>query len=220
MKLPDLPDLPYASVLTRHQGELDSGSDFDTVLFERADFDGPRAPGARFLECAFRQVSITDGNLQRSGLRDVWARDLRLTGTNLAESSWHEVTMLGSALAGVQVFGAELRDVVFSGCKLDSVNFRAAKLTGVIFDRCVLRNVDFAGAALTRCSFPGSQLTEVDLTKVTMDKTDLRGAELGLIIDAGSLRGAIISSGQLAVAAPVLAQALGIVIDDEPVLGA
>jgi uncharacterized protein YjbI with pentapeptide repeats len=216
MKLPDLPDLPYASVLIRHQGELDSGSDFDTVLFERSDFDSPRAPGSRFLECAFRQVSITGGSLQRSGLRDVWARDLRLTGTSLAESSWHEVTMLGSALAGVQVFGAELRDVVFSGCKLDSVNFRASKLTDVTFEHCVLRNVDFAGAALTRCSFPGSQLTEVDLSKVTMDKTDLRGAELGLIIDTGSLRGAIISSGQLALAAPVLAEALGIVIDDDP----
>jgi uncharacterized protein YjbI with pentapeptide repeats len=217
MKLPDLPDLPYASALIPHKGELDSGSDFDTVLFERSDFDSPRAPGSRFLECAFRQVSITGGSLQRAGLRDVWARDLRLTGTSLAESSWHEVTMLGSALAGVQVFGAELRDVVFSGCKLDSVNFRVSKLADVTFDHCVLRNVDFAGATLTRCAFPGSQLTEVDLSKVTMDKTDLRSAELGVIIDTGSLRGAIISSGQLALAAPVLAEALGIIIDDDPV---
>jgi hypothetical protein len=55
----------------------------------------------------------------------------------------------------------------------------------------------------------------VDLSKVTMDRTDLRGAELGLIIDANSLRGAIISSGQLATVAPVLAATLGIVIDDE-----
>jgi hypothetical protein len=50
---------------------------------------------------------------------------------------------------------------------------------------------------------------------VTMDRTDLRDAELGLIIDTSSLRGAIISSGQLAIVAPVLAAALGIVIDDE-----
>jgi uncharacterized protein YjbI with pentapeptide repeats len=216
MKLPDFPDLPYAAALIRHEGELDSESDFDTVLFERADFDSPRAPGCRFLECAFRQVSITDGKLQRSSLRDVWARDLRLTGTSLAEGSWHEVTLLGSALAGVQLFGAKLRDVVFSGCKLDSVNFRAARLTDVTFDHCVLRDVDFAGATLTRCSFPGSQLTRVDLSKVTMEETDLRSAELGLIIDTGSLRGAIISSGQLAVVAPVLAQTMGIVINDEP----
>jgi uncharacterized protein YjbI with pentapeptide repeats len=104
--------------------------------------------------------------------------------------------------------------VVFSGCKLDSVNFRFAKLTGVTFDHCVLRDVDFLGAELTRCSFPGSQLSRVDFSKVTMDRTDLRGAELGVVIDTDSLRGAIISSAQLAMAAPVLAEALGIVVDD------
>ena len=216
MKLPDLAEMPYAAALTPNDSELD-GSDFDTVLFEQAQFDSPRAANTRFLECAFRRVSISDGTLQRSSLRDVWARDLRLTGTNLAESHWHEVIMLSSALAGVQVFGAELRNVVFSGCKLDSVNFRASRLTAVVFDNCVLRDVDFAGAALTRCSFPGTQLVRADLSKVTMEQTDLRTAELGVIIDVGSLRGAIISSGQLAIAAPVLAEALGIEIDDDPV---
>jgi len=98
MKLPDLPDLAYAAALIRHEGGLDSGSDFDTELFERCEFDSPRAPGSRFLECAFRQVSINDGSLQRSGLREVWARDLRLTGTSLAESSWREVTYSGRRL--------------------------------------------------------------------------------------------------------------------------
>jgi uncharacterized protein YjbI with pentapeptide repeats len=216
MKLPDLADMPYAAALTLNDGELD-GSDFDTVLFEEAEFDGPRAANTRFLECAFRRVSISDGKLQRSSLRDVWARDLRLTGTSLAESHWHEVIVLSSVLAGVQVFGAQLRNVVFSGCKLDSVNFRASGLTDVVFANCVLRDVDFAGATLTRCSFPGSQLVRADLSNVTMERTDFRTAELGLVIDADSLRGAIISSGQLAYVAPVLAQTLGIEINDEPV---
>lgn len=215
MNLPELADLAFARALIPHAGDLDSAADYDTVLFERAEFDDPHVPNVRFLECAFRQVSISGGKMPRASLRDVWARDVRLTGTNLAESGWLEVTVIGSSLAGVQVFGADLRRVVFSGCKLDSVNFRASRLTDVTFDRCVLRDVDFLGATLTRCSFPGSQLARADFSKVTMDRTDLRGAELGLIIDANSLRGAIISSGQLAVVAPVLAQTLGIIIDDE-----
>jgi uncharacterized protein YjbI with pentapeptide repeats len=214
MKLPDLADLPYAGALIPHDGDLSSESDFDTVLFEHADYDEPRAPDVRFLECALRQVSIAGGTLSRARLHTVWARDLRLTGTSMAESNWRDVTVLSSSLAGVQAHGAVLRQVVFSGCKLDSVNFRFAKLTSVIFDHCVLRDVDFLGAELTRCSFPGSQLSRVDLSKVTMDQTDLRGAELGLVIDVDSLRGAIISSGQLAMAAPVLAEALGIVVND------
>jgi uncharacterized protein YjbI with pentapeptide repeats len=216
-KLPDLADLPFAAVLTPHEGDFGGGDDYDTVLFERQDFDDPRAANVRLLECAFRQVSITGGKMPRSTLRDVWARDLRLTGTSMAESNWREVTIIGSSLAGVQVHGAQLRSVVFSGCKLDSVNFRAARLTEVVFDHCVLRDVDFGGATLTRCSFAGSELTRAELSKVTMEATDLRGANLGLIIDAGSLRGAILSSGQLAVVAPVLAETLGIVINDDPV---
>jgi uncharacterized protein YjbI with pentapeptide repeats len=78
----------------------------------------------------------------------------------------------------------------------------------------VLRDVDFAGATLSQCSFPDSELVRVDLSKVSMDRTDLRGAVLGVTIDTESLRGAIISSGQLALAAPVLAQALGIIVED------
>jgi uncharacterized protein YjbI with pentapeptide repeats len=215
MKLPDLADLPYARALLRYDGDLGGESDFDTQLFEQAEYDEPRAPDVRFLECAFRQVSIAGGILPRARLHTVWARDLRLTGTGLAESNWRDVTVLSSSLAGVQLHGASLRSVVFSGCKLDSVNFRFAKLTSVTFDHCVLRDVDFLGAELSRCSFPGSQLTRVDFSKVTMDRTDLRGAELGLVIDTDSLRGAIISSGQLALAAPVLAEALGIVVNDD-----
>ena len=215
MKLPDLADLPYARALLRHDGALDSDREYDTVLFERAEYHDPHMPNAHFLECAFQQVSISNGQLQRAGLRDVWLRDVRLTGTSLAESAWQDVTVIGCSLAGVQVFGAELRRVVFSGCKLDSVNFRASRLTSVTFRNCVLSDVDFGGATLTQCSFPGSALTRADMSKVTTDRTDLRDAELGLIIDAGSLRGAIISSGQLAVVAPVLAGTLGIVIDDQ-----
>jgi uncharacterized protein YjbI with pentapeptide repeats len=215
VNLPELADLPYAARLTAHEGDLAGHEDYDTILFEQMDLAEPSAPSSRFLECAFSRVSVAGGRLQRAALRDVWMRDVRLTGTSLAETSWLNVTVLASSLAGAQVFGADMRRVVFSGCKLDSVNFRAARLTSVIFDRCVLRDVDFADAALTECAFPGSQLTRTDLSRVQMDRTDLRGAELGIIIDAQSLRGAIISSGQLIVLAPVLADTMGLVVSDD-----
>jgi uncharacterized protein YjbI with pentapeptide repeats len=216
MDVPELADLPFAAALIRHEGALDADGDYDTVLFEHADFDDPQLPNARFLECAFHKIALSGGRLSRSSLRDVWLKDVRLTGTSLAESTWQDVTVIGSSLAGVQVFGAELRRVTFSGCKLDSVNFRASRLTSVAFDRCVLRDVDFAGATLTGCAFPGAELTRVDLSKASLVGTDLRGASLGLVIDRNSLNGAIISSAQLAIVAPVLAQTLGIVVDDGP----
>jgi hypothetical protein len=48
-----------------------------------------------------------------------------------------------------------------------------------------------------------------------MDGTDLRGAELGIIVDAGSLRGAIVSTAQLVRLAPVLAETMGLTVSDD-----
>jgi uncharacterized protein YjbI with pentapeptide repeats len=95
------------------------------------------------------------------------------------------------------------------------VNFREARLTGVQFTDCLLRDVDFAGAKLRRSAFSRCQLTGVDFTRAELDQADLRGSDLGLIVGPDSLRGAIITSGQLAAIAPVLAETLGIVVDDE-----
>ena len=142
-------------------------------------------------------------------------RDVRLIATGLPETQWTDAAVVASMAAGVEVFGAELRRVTFRGCKLDSVNFRGAKLSDVTFDDCDLREVDFADATLTRTAFPGSRLAKTDFTRVTMDATDLRGAELGIIGDPGSLRGAIISTAQLVLLAPVLAATLGITVADD-----
>jgi len=110
-----------------------------------------------------------------------------------------------------------MRDVrlIATGLGESSVNFRGAALTEVTFRDCELSDVDFASATLTRCTLPGSRLTRADFSRVTLDQTDLRGAELGLIIDSGSLRGAIVSTGQLVHIAPVLAQTMGIIVSDD-----
>jgi Pentapeptide repeats (9 copies) len=89
------------------------------------------------------------------------------------------------------------------------VNFREAKITGVTFTDCLLRNVDFAEARLSRRVFAGCKLSGTDFSRASLDRVDLRGSELGLIVGPDPLRGAIISSGQLAAIAPVLAGALG-----------
>jgi uncharacterized protein YjbI with pentapeptide repeats len=138
-----------------------------------------------------------------------------MVATGLAETQWTDVAFVGCVAAGAELFGAELRRVTLRGCKLDSVNLRGAELTEVTFHNCDLRDVDFAGATLTRASFPGSRLARTDFTRVTMDATDLRGAELGIVIDSNSLRGAILSTAQLVHVAPVLAQTLGITISDD-----
>lgn len=209
----ELADLPYAAALRPLAGGLDPDERYDSVHFDKLDLSDPSAANASFLECAFTHVSVQGGRLRRARFSDVWLRDVRLTAIDLAETNWLDGTFIGGVVAGATVFGAQLRRVAFRGCKLDSVNFRGAGLIEVTFEDCLLRHVDFANATLTRTAFPGSRLEQVDLTGVTLDHVDLRGAELGLVIGPDSLRGAIISTAQLAQVAPVIAESLGIVVD-------
>jgi uncharacterized protein YjbI with pentapeptide repeats len=212
---PEIADLPYAAALQPHQGGLAPGGEYDTVHFDHIAFDEVDARNAVFLECAFTQVSAQGGRFRRARFSDVWFRDLALMATDLAQTSWVDVTLIGGVVAGVDAFGALLRRAAFYGCKLDSVNFRDAALTEVTFDNCLLRDVDFTGATITRTVFPQSRLSKANFSKASMDEVDLRGAELDIIAGPDSLRGAIITGGQLTGIAPALAESLGIIVRDE-----
>ncbi len=210
----ELSDLPFAAALTAHEGGLMPADQYDCAHFDGLTFEGEDAGGSSFLECAFTQVSVQDAKLRRARFTDVLLRDVRLIATSLAETSWADVTLDSCVAAGVEAFGARLRRVTLRGCKLDSVNFRDAQLTDVTFEDCVLQDVDFGGAALTRTGFPGCRLSGTDFSRVRLDKVDLRGAELGIIVDPPALRGAIVTTAQLLDMAPLLAASLGILVED------
>lgn len=212
----ELSDLPYADLLQPHEGGgLAIEARYDTVHFDRADFEDEDAGGASFLECAITDSSFSGVNLRRARLNDVWLSGDRFVAVRLAESSWQDVTAGSCVLAGVEAFGAVLRRVVFRSCKLDSVNLRAAALHEVVFEDCVLRDVDLGGAKLNGVSFPGSALERIRLGKAVLKRTDLRGATV-LDIAEGyeSLGGAVIDTGQLLELAPALAANLGITVKD------
>jgi uncharacterized protein YjbI with pentapeptide repeats len=209
-----LADLPYAATLSPHPGPLAADTDYDGAHFDGLDLAGPRGASSRFMECAFTRVTIQDGRFRLARFNDVWLSDVRLTATELTETSWTDAILFGCVAAGVTLDAAELRRVTLRNCKLDGVNLRSATLTDVTFVDCLLRDVDFGGATLLRCTFPGSQLRATDFSHVTLEQVDLRGAELGLIITQGALRGATITAGQLAELAPVLAEHAGIEVAD------
>jgi uncharacterized protein YjbI with pentapeptide repeats len=211
----ELADLPFAAALRAGPGNLAPAEAYDSVHFDQLDLIGPDASGGRFLDCAFTRVSIQDGRLRRARFTDVWLRDVHLMATTVAETTWVDAAVIGSVAAGVEAFGAQLSRVTLRGCKLDSVNFREATLVDVAFDNCVLRDVDFAGATLTRTAFRGSRLTTANFARVSLDQVDLRGAELGITIDPGCLRGAIVTTAQLGEIAPLLAGSIGLIVADD-----
>ncbi len=210
----ELADLPFAAALVPRRDGWQPGAEYDCAHFDQLTLDGPDGSGSRFLECALTHVSCQAGQLRRATFTDTWLADVRLTGTGLAESAWTGVQIADSAIAGAEAFGARLRGVVLRGCKLDSVNLRDAALTDVVFDSCLLRDVNFTGATLTRSAFPGCRLTGITFVKASLDTVDLRGAELGITADPGSLRGMVVTSAQFAAMADLLASTLGITVEE------
>ncbi|XVQ14387.1 pentapeptide repeat-containing protein [Spirillospora sp. CA-255316] len=209
-----LEELPFAEWLVPHDGSWGPDGDHDTVRFGAVRVPDVNAPGSRFLDCAFTGTALEGGGLRRARFINVWAHELRLVGTDLAGSEWQDGALLGSVAAAVPFSGARLDRVTFRGCKLDGINFRDAELTDVVFEDCLLREVDFGGAALTRTGFPGSRLAATTFVGARLDQADLRGAELRITIEPSSLRGAIVSPDQLLDLAPLLAEALGIIVED------
>ena len=209
-----LAELPYAATLSPHAGPLAADTDYDGAHFDGLDLAGPRGASSRFMECAFTRVTVQDGRFRLARFNDVWLSGTRLTATELTETSWTDTILTGCVAAGVTADAAQLRRVTFRNCKLDGVNLRAASLIEVSFVDCLLRDVDFGSATLRRCAFPGTQFREADFSNASMEQVDLRGAELGLNIPPGALRGATISPGQLAELAPVLAEHAGITVAD------
>lgn len=213
MKPPqELGDLPFAGALVPYEGDW-TDHEYDTVHIHGVTVTDADAASARFIECAFTQVTFDGGGFRRARLIDSWFHEARFVGTDLTETSWQDVTVIGGLLAGPQMPAAHLTRVVFQDCKLDSLNLREAKLTDVRFDNCLLREADLSRAGLQRVSFPGSRLANADFSRATLEKVDLRGAELEISGGAECLRGATISTSQLMDLAPAFAQALGITVD-------
>jgi uncharacterized protein YjbI with pentapeptide repeats len=215
MKTPrELGDLAWGDSLTAADGALEVEGHYDGLLFEGLTLETENADHARFVECAFTDVTLDDVKLRKSRLSDVWLRDVRLLSADLAGSSWLDAAFVGCSGAGIQAYDGGFQRVTFADCKLDSWNFRGATLTDVTFDHCLLRDTDFGGATLKRVTFAGCTLTRADFSRATLTKADLRGAELDITAGYESLRGAIMTTAQLISLAPALAQQIGITIKD------
>lgn len=211
----DLNELPYAADLTPLTDPLAPDSEYEQIHLDAVAVDEASAAGSWFHRSALTSVVLTGGSVAHSRFDDVWLRGVRWIGTELGETRWLDAELIDSAWSGVIAVDAALHRVRFEGCKLESVNFRAAKLRNVTFADCVLRDVDFSSATLRQVDFPGSRLDGVALHRATLDTADLRGAAtLDLIADIGTLKGAVITTGQLMDLAPAFARAAGIIVND------
>ncbi|OLT51732.1 pentapeptide repeat-containing protein [Cellulosimicrobium sp. CUA-896] len=175
-----------------------------TVDLEGASVYASRLAGLRADEADLRHATLGEVVLEcldvpvvqgvRGRWRDVEVRDARLGSAELYESTWDRVHLLGCKLGFVNLRGAELRDVQFTDCTIDEL--------------------DLVQARAARVAFAGTRVRRLDVQASTLEDVDLRGADLDEVAGVRSLAGTTVTADQLARLAHLLADGLGITVDD------
>lgn len=185
------------------------GFDIADLRLDAANLEGASVYGSRLAGlCAdaadLRHATLGEVVLERLDVpvvqgvrgrwRDVELRDARLGSAELYESTWDRVHVVGCKLGFVNLRGAELRDVLFTDCTIDEL--------------------DLVQARAARVAFAGTRVRRIDVQASTLQDVDLRGADLDEVAGVRSLAGTTVTPDQLARLAPLLADGLGITVDD------
>lgn len=173
--------------------ELAGGADLDGVRFADLTLDELDLRGARLREVLLEQVSAPVVRAARSDWRDV-----RVTGR----------------LGSVEAYEAPWRSVHLVGCKIDYLNLRGADVADVSFTDCVVDELDLLDATARRVAFSGTRVGRLDVQRSRLHDVDLRGATLSAVDGVIELRGTTVSEAQLLLLAPLLAEGLGLSVED------
>jgi uncharacterized protein YjbI with pentapeptide repeats len=189
---------------------LESGRDYEGILFADRDFTGQDAEDARFLECRLDRCGLDGLSMRRVRLVDCLLAEVHGANVDLSDSTWHDTRMSGGRIGAMNLAGATWKRVRLEGVKLGFVNFAAARLDEVVFDGCEIGSLDAGAAQMRSVQFVDCAVTEINVDEATLAKVDLSGAMLRTLTGIGSLRGAIVSHQQLLDLAPLLASQLGL----------
>lgn len=180
------------------------GADLTSQSINALDLSGVLIDSCQFGQTSLSRISARDIRLERSdfsmaslangAINRAECRNCRMTGTDFSKTTLH--------------------DVVFIGCKLDMANFRFSDMRRVKFVDCSMVETDFLGATLHDVTFESCSLERTVFDQAKCKLVDLRSSDLQSVSGWSSLRGAVIDSGQLAMAAPYLAQQLGLKVSD------
>jgi len=200
-----LPDLtPFAG------DRLEAGDDHVAVDFVDIDFAGQDAPDARFLECRLQRCGLDGTSLRRARIADCLLSDVHGATVDFADSTWRDSQVRGGRLGAVTLVGATWTGIRILGSRMGFLNLSGAQLQDVTFEGCEVGSLDVRGADLRSVAFEDCRVDELDVAGATLSKVDLSGARLRALVGVESLRGAIISHGQLIDLAPLLAAQVGL----------
>jgi uncharacterized protein YjbI with pentapeptide repeats len=172
------------------------------------------AAHAVLTECALSGASVERLDLTGATLVDVEVRDLRASTLSARSARLRRVRITGGRIGTLDLGDAEIDEVELRGVRIDYASLAAARIADLLIADCTISTLDLPQATVARMAFADSRADDVDTRGVRAKDLDLRGLEAVSYLDAGSLRGATLSSRQVEYLAPALAAALGIRVID------
>jgi uncharacterized protein YjbI with pentapeptide repeats len=135
----------------------------------------------------------------------------RLEGAALQayRTNFLRVMVADCRLTGAEFAEGEFTDCVFRNVKLDEAGLRFAQFTRVRFENCMLRAADFSNARLNHVTFSGCDLAAANFGSAKCTNVDVSGEDLSQVKGILGFKGATISTEQLMLLAPLMANELG-----------
>ena len=158
-------------------------------------------------------VNAPEADLKGARFSEVELDRVHLPVVRASRTRWRDVRISGR-IGGLESYDAEWRSVHVDGCKLDYLNLRGSELVDVLFTDCVIGELDLLDAVVRRLRFTGCRISRLNVQRSEFHDVDLRGAELEVVDGLLDLGGATVTPDQLTLLAPLLAEQLGITIDD------
>ncbi|HMI09395.1 MAG TPA: pentapeptide repeat-containing protein [Candidatus Saccharimonadales bacterium] len=186
--------------------------DLEDVILADIDATNCLVSGLNISGVKFEKILLTAAQLERVSAKDLVAQQTDFSATHLANGAINRASFSNCRMTGVDFSKTNLHDVIFSGCKLDMANLRFADLRRVKFVDCTFAETDFLGAILYDVTFESCTLEKTVFDQAKCKQVDLRSSELIEISGWTSLKGATIDSVQLTIAAPYLANELGLTV--------
>jgi uncharacterized protein YjbI with pentapeptide repeats len=213
---PAAPDIPgNLTTASMPDAELDEDTQHIGLAVSDLDLSGRDAGGAELDQCRYDNVGFGAVGFRRATIRDVEFIRCDLANLRARDSSVLRVAVSGSRMTGATFLACTLRDTTFTGCRIDLASFAGSKFRDVTYTNCRLDQVNFIDADLSGVRFHDCDLTRAQFLGATLAGTRFVGCDLTGITGVTSMRGAIITSSDALTLARILAESLGITIDDD-----
>ena len=211
---PVVPPLRLADLEPGAAGMLRAGGHVDLIRLTGIDISGADLTGIELDECELIDMRADSARLVACRVTNTRIERLSASELTAQRSSWREVTLAASRVGALIMYDVQWRSVAVEGCKISFLNLGGANLLDVVVRDCVIDTLDLTAAVLSRVAFEDCRVGALRLHGGSLSDVDLRGMEMRVVSGIGSLAGVTISSGQLTELAPLLAQHLGLRVED------